>query len=155
MTAKENSKGFEFEPGAARQEDRALAAATPGQQALYMISIAAKLAGMHPQTLRIYEQRGLITPARTPKNTRLYSEADIRRLRYIQKLTTEMGMNLAGVEKVIELESQIAALHDRIDRLRSEVESAAARLKEEVDAVHRSYKRELILLPKAEVARTR
>lgn len=118
-----------------------------------MISIAARLAGMHPQTLRIYEQKGLIIPARTPKNTRLYSEADIERLRYIQKLTTELGMNLAGVEKVIELESQIEDLRARIDSLRSEVEAAARTLKQEVDAVHRSYKRELVLLPKSEIAR--
>ena len=120
-------------------------------QALYMISIAAQLAGMHPQTLRIYEQKGLICPARTPKNTRLYSEEDIKRLRYIQKLTTEMGMNLAGVEKVIELEAQIGDLHNRIAGLRAEIEEATERLKKEVEAVHKSYRRELVRLPKNEV----
>lgn len=124
-------------------------------KALYMISIAAELAGMHPQTLRIYEQKGLITPARTPKNTRLYSQSDIDRLRYIQKLTTELGMNLAGVEKVIELEAQIDDLHRRIDTLRHQVEDAAMQLKAEVDAVHRSYRRELILMPKSEIAHRR
>jgi MerR family transcriptional regulator/heat shock protein HspR len=116
-----------------------------------MISIAAELAGMHPQTLRIYEQKGLITPARTPKNTRLYSEQDILRLRYIQKLTTELGMNLAGVEKVIELEEQIDDLQTRISSLRNEVEAATRRLQQEVEAVHRSYRRELIPLPKTEI----
>ena len=120
-------------------------------KALFMISIAAKLAGMHPQTLRIYEQRGLITPARTPRNTRLYSEADVERLRYIQKLTTEIGMNLAGVEKVIELEEHIEDLQARIEGLRSEVREATRRLEEEVAAVHRSYRRELVLLPKSEM----
>lgn len=120
-------------------------------KALYMISIAAKLAGMHPQTLRIYEQKGLITPARTPKNTRLYSEEDIRRLRYIQKLTTELGMNLAGVEKVIELEQTIEELHASIGRLQSEIQAAADRLKKEIESVHKSYRRELIVLPKSEV----
>lgn len=120
-----------------------------------MISVAAELAGMHPQTLRIYEQKGLINPARTPKNTRLYSEEDIQRLRYIQHLTTEMGMNLAGVEKVIELEEQISGLHSRIARLREEMEAVARQLHEEVEAVHRSYKRELILLPRSEIAITR
>lgn len=119
-----------------------------------MISVAAELAGMHPQTLRIYEQKGLITPARTPKKTRLYSEEDIERLRYIQRLTTELGMNLAGVEKVIELEEQIEGLHSRIANLRDEMESVTRQLHEEVEAVHKSYKRELVLLPRNEVAIT-
>lgn len=119
-----------------------------------MISVAAELSGMHPQTLRIYEQKGLITPARTPKNTRLYSEEDIERLRYIQRLTTDLGMNLAGVEKVIELEEQIESLHSRIANLRDEMESVTRRLHEEVEAVHKSYKRELVLLPRNEVAIT-
>ncbi|MFA5800928.1 MAG: helix-turn-helix transcriptional regulator [Thermoleophilia bacterium] len=119
--------------------------------ALFMISVAAELAGMHPQTLRIYEQKGLISPARTPKNTRLYSEEDIRRLRYIQRLTTELGMNLAGVEKVIELEQHIEDLHSRIDELRSEVVTTTERLKQEVQAVHKSYRRELVPLSKTEI----
>ncbi len=116
-----------------------------------MISIAARLAGMHPQTLRIYEQKGLIMPDRTPKNTRLYSQEDISRLRYIQKLTTEMGMNLAGVEKVIELEGQIEDLKQSVDALRQEVKHATEKLRREVEAVHRSYRRELMLLPKNEI----
>lgn len=117
-----------------------------------MISVAADLAGMHPQTLRIYEQKGLITPARTPKNTRLYSEEDIERLHYIQRLTTDLGMNLAGVEKVIELEGQIESLHSRIASLRNEMESITRQLHQEVEAVHRSYRRELVLLPRNKVA---
>ncbi len=121
-------------------------------RALFMISIAASLAGMHPQTLRIYEQKGLVTPARTPKNTRLYSQEDISRLRYIQKLTSEMGMNLAGVEKVIELEGQIKDLQQNIDALRQEVKQATEKLRRDVEAVHRSYRRELMLLPKNEIA---
>jgi len=121
------------------------------RRALYMISVAAELAGMHPQTLRIYEQKGLITPARTPKNTRLYSDDDIARLRYIQKLTTEMGMNLAGVEKVLELEENIEQLRSRISFLRTEVEAATRKLREELEAVHRSYRRELVLMPKGEL----
>src|SRR5659263_128880 len=132
-----------------------MSATNDNTRALFMISVAAELAGMHPQTLRIYEQKGLINPARTPKNTRLYSEEDIQRLRYIQHLTTEMGMNLAGVEKVIELEEQISGLHSRIARLREEMEAVARQLHEEVEAVHRSYKRELILLPRNEIAITR
>lgn len=120
-------------------------------RALYMISVAAELAGMHPQTLRIYEQKGLITPARTPRNTRLYSEEDIVRLRYIQKLTTVMGMNLAGVEKVIELEEHIDKLRSRISSLRQEVDVSTRKLQEEIEAVHKSYRRELVLVPKGEL----
>ncbi|MFA6000727.1 MAG: helix-turn-helix transcriptional regulator [Thermoleophilia bacterium] len=122
-----------------------------GTAALFMISVAADLAGMHPQTLRIYEQKGLISPARTPKNTRLYSEQDIKRLRYIQRLTTELGMNLAGVEKVIELEQNIEDLHSRIAGLHEEMERVTRQLHEEVEAVHKSYRRELVPLPKTEI----
>ncbi|HDZ59480.1 MAG TPA: MerR family transcriptional regulator [Actinobacteria bacterium] len=121
------------------------------KKALFMISVAANLAGMHPQTLRIYEQKGLITPARTPRNTRLYSEEDIERLLYIQTLTTKMGMNLAGVDKVLELEERINRMKARIDSLKKELEAATSQLTRDVEAVHRSYRRELIPFPKTEV----
>ena len=128
--------------------DRENSEVTRGQQrALYMISIAAQLSGMHPQTLRIYEQKGLISPARTPKNTRLYSEEDIQRLRYIQRLTTELGMNLAGVMKVIELEELIDDLQSRIAGLREDVEAATDRLRPELAAAHTRYRRDLIPRP--------
>ena len=84
---------------------------------VYMISVAAELAGMHPQTLRIYETRGLITPKRSPKNTRLYSQEDVDRLRRIQELTGELGMNLAGVERVFELEEEIERMRRRMRNL--------------------------------------
>ena len=122
-----------------------------GPQPLYMISVAAELAGMHPQTLRIYEQKGLITPARTPRNTRLYSEEDIERLKKIQEFTTRLGMNLAGVEKVLELECRINDLEGSIAALRAEVAEAAGRLQREVEAVHRSYRRELVPVSKGEI----
>ena len=80
---------------------------------VYMISVAAELAGMHPQTLRIYEQRGLIEPNRSPKGTRLYSQEDVERLRRIQELTSDLGMNLAGVEKVFELEAEMDRMRRR------------------------------------------
>ena len=89
---------------------------------VYMISVAAELAGMHPQTLRIYESRGLIAPKRSPKNTRLYSEADVTRLRRIQELTGELGMNLAGVEKVFELEDEIERMRRRMRNLERQAE---------------------------------
>src|SRR5438067_13156414 len=87
------------------------------QHGVYMISVAAELAGMHPQTLRIYEARGLITPKRSPGKTRLYSQEDVDRLRRIQELTSELGMNLAGVEKVFELEGELEKMRSRMDQL--------------------------------------
>ena len=93
-----------------------------------MISVAAELAGMHPQTLRIYESRGLIQPKRSPKNTRLYSQEDVDRLRRIQELTSELGMNLAGVERVFELEDQI----DRMQRRMRNLERHAQRVQDEL-----------------------
>ena len=111
---------------------------------VYMISVAAELAGMHPQTLRIYESRGLITPQRSPKNTRLYSDEDVQRLQRIQELTTELGMNLAGVEKVFELELEI----DRMRRRMRNLERSAERLREELEGeiarVRRAAKAELV-----------
>ena len=111
---------------------------------VYMISVAAELAGMHPQTLRIYENRGLITPRRSPKNTRLYSEEDVERLRRIQQLTTELGMNLAGVERVFELEQEIDRMRRRLRNLERQASRAQAELQAEVDRVRRSFKRELV-----------
>ncbi len=104
----------------------------------YMISVAADLVGMHPQTLRMYEQKGLVRPKRTPGNTRLYSERDLERLRLIQKLTTDLGLNLAGVELVLRLEDELRKAHYRIERLQRE-------LREEVQKVHRQYRRDLVL----------
>ena len=109
-----------------------------------MISVAAELAGMHPQTLRIYETRGLIQPKRSPKNTRLYSEEDIKRLRRIQELTTELGMNLAGVEKVFELEEQIHRMERRMRNLERQANRIQQELEDEVDRVRRSFKAELV-----------
>jgi MerR family transcriptional regulator, heat shock protein HspR len=104
----------------------------------YMISIASELVGMHPQTLRIYESRGLVRPGRTPGGTRLYSERDLERLKLIQRLTTELGLNLAGVERVIALEDELAKLRARFDRLEQEMRDA-------IERVHRQYRRDLVL----------
>ncbi|MGH3105168.1 MAG: heat shock protein transcriptional repressor HspR [Gaiellaceae bacterium] len=104
----------------------------------YMISVAAELVGMHPQTLRIYEAKGLVRPGRTPGNTRLYSELDLERLRLIQRLTTELGLNLAGVDHVLRLEDELQRVHARLERLERQ-------LREEIQQVHRSYRRELVL----------
>jgi MerR family transcriptional regulator/heat shock protein HspR len=104
----------------------------------YMISVAAELVGMHPQTLRVYEEKGLVRPRRTAGNTRLYSEADLERLRLIQRLTTELGLNLAGVEAVLELEAEVGRMQARMERLQRE-------MREAIEQVHRQYRRELVL----------
>ena len=104
----------------------------------YMISVAAELVGMHPQTLRMYEQKGLVRPKRTAGNTRLYSEADLERLRLIQRLTTELGLNLAGVEAVLDLEEQLQRMQARMERLERQMREAIAE-------VHRQYRRDLVL----------
>jgi MerR family transcriptional regulator/heat shock protein HspR len=104
----------------------------------YMISVAAELVGMHPQTLRMYEQKGLVQPQRTAGNTRLYSEADLDRLRLIQRLTTQLGLNLAGVEAVLDLEDQLRRMQARMERLEREMREAIAH-------VHKQYRRELVL----------
>jgi MerR family transcriptional regulator, heat shock protein HspR len=104
----------------------------------YMISVAAELVGMHPQTLRIYEQKGLVRPKRTAGNTRLYSESDLERLRVVQKLTTDLGLNLAGVDLVLRLEDELRKAHARIERLQRQ-------LRDEVEKVHKAYRRELVL----------
>jgi MerR family transcriptional regulator/heat shock protein HspR len=104
----------------------------------YMISVAAELVGMHPQTLRIYETKGLLRPSRTPGGTRLYSEADLERLRLIQRLTSELGLNLAGVETVMRLEDELRRLRLRLDRMERQ-------MREEIRNVHKQYRREIVL----------
>ena len=105
---------------------------------IYMISVAADLVGMHPQTLRMYETKGLVRPQRTPGGTRLYSEADVERLRIVQRLTGELGLNLAGVELVLRLEDELRKAHAQVERLQAQV-------KREVQDVHKHYRRDLVV----------
>src|SRR5260221_1035755 len=105
---------------------------------MYMISVAAELAGVHPQTLRTYETKGLVRPKRTPGGTRLYSDADVERLRIIQRLTTELGLNLAGVELVLRLEDELPRAQTQIDALHKP-------LRDEGQKVHKEYRRGLVL----------
>ena len=114
------------------------------QRGVYMISVAAELAGMHPQTLRIYETRGLITPKRSSGNTRLYSQEDVDRLRRIQELTSEMGMNLAGVERVFQLEQDLARMTDRMRRLQREADRMEREMRAEMERVRRSFRFEMV-----------
>ena len=109
----------------------------------YMISVAADLVGMHPQTLRMYEAKGLVRPGRTPGGTRLYSERDLDRVRTIQRLTTEVGLNLAGVQRVLALEDDLVRLRERFERLERE-------MREAVETVHRHYRRDVVLYSEAQ-----
>jgi MerR family transcriptional regulator, heat shock protein HspR len=110
---------------------------------VFMISVAARLANMHPQTLRMYEARGLIEPQRSPKGTRLYSQEDVERLRRIQAMTAELGLNLAGVERVLTLEQEIESMHARIEQIEQQALQAQVRLAEELEQVRRSFRADL------------
>lgn len=114
------------------------------KRAVFMISVAAELAGMHPQTLRIYERKGLIDPYRTPGGTRRYSEADVERLRLISELTGQ-GLNLEGVKQVLELQDEIERLRDKIDVMEERLERLTSEAERRVREVHRSYRREIVL----------
>ena len=121
---------------------------------VFMISVAAELAAMHPQTLRMYEARGLIEPQRSPKGTRLYSQADVERLRRIQEMTTELGLNLAGVERVMEMEAQL----ERAERRVAALEGRATELKRqiaELEALRERVRAEIVHMPKGEIVRAR
>ncbi|HEV2982675.1 MAG TPA: helix-turn-helix transcriptional regulator [Solirubrobacteraceae bacterium] len=133
--------------GADRRAVRATAAITRVQVAadrgVFMISVAAELANMHPQTLRMYEARGLIEPRRSPKGTRLYSQHDVDKLRRIQEMTAELGLNLAGVERVLDLERQLERMNTRIEQLELEALEAEVKLAEQLEEVRRSFRAEL------------
>jgi MerR family transcriptional regulator/heat shock protein HspR len=122
------------------------------RRGVYMISVAAELAGMHPQTLRIYEARGLITPKRSPGKTRLYSQDDVERLRRIQELTSEMGMNLAGVEKVFELEEQLDKMRARMERLQHRTDELEQEMADEIESVKRQFRAEIVRYEPPEAA---
>ena len=109
-----------------------------------MISVAAELAEMHPQTLRMYEARGLITPKRSPKNTRLYSQEDVERLRRIQRMTAEEGLNLAGVETVLELEAQLERTRKELKRMRERASQLEQEMIDEVERIRRSMRAEIV-----------
>ncbi len=113
-------------------------------QGVFMISVAAELAEMHPQTLRMYEARGLIEPRRSPKGTRLYSHADVERLRRIQEMTAELGMNLAGVERVFELESELERMARRLEEMERQAAEVQAELEQEIERVKASFRAEVV-----------
>ena len=120
---------------------------------LYMISVAAELAGVHPQTLRIYERKRLLAPKRSAGNTRLYSDSDIERLRLIQQLTSE-GINLAGVQRIISLRAEAEELAREVERLRSRVADSQRRAREHAARPAASYKAEIVLVKRGGLVQT-
>jgi MerR family transcriptional regulator, heat shock protein HspR len=111
---------------------------------VFMISVAAELAEMHPQTLRMYEARGLIEPKRSPKGTRLYSQRDVDMLRRIQEMTSELGLNLAGVERVLELEQPLERATRRLQDLEARSAQMRAEMEREIESVRRSFRAEIV-----------
>ena len=120
---------------------------------VFMIGVAAELIGVHPQTLRMYEQKGLLRPRKSIKNTRLYCQEDVDLGLRIQELTREMGMNLSGVRKVLEMERRLADLEAENARLREELNRQREEHGRMLAEVHRSYKRELVLVPRGDLVR--
>ena len=126
---------------AARRTTKVTVSADRG---VFMISVAAELAEMHPQTLRMYEARGLIEPKRSPKGTRLYSRKDVELLRRIQEMTNELGLNLAGVERVLELEEQLERATRRLEALERRSAEMRAEMEAEIERVRKSFRAELV-----------
>jgi MerR family transcriptional regulator, heat shock protein HspR len=114
------------------------------ERGVFMISVAAELADMHPQTLRMYEARGLIEPKRSPKGTRLYSQADVERLRRIQEMTSDLGLNLAGVERVLELEEQLERASRRLEALERRSAQMREEMEAEIERVRKSFRAEIV-----------
>lgn len=118
---------------------------------VYMISVAAELTGMHPQTLRIYERKQLVYPKRSAKRTRMYSDRDIERLREIQELTRTYGVNLAGVELVMKLREQVEGLGKTVEEMTETMRAHQEEVRREIERVHKSYRRELVLVPRRDI----
>ncbi len=138
--------------GRRAQRGRGEAAGLDRRRAVFMISVAAELAEMHPQTLRMYEARGLITPKRSPKNTRLYSYADVERLRRIQRMTAEEGLNLAGVETVLQLERELERARVEAAKMRDRAAEVERQMATELERVRRSLRTEIVPYGKYENA---
>jgi MerR family transcriptional regulator/heat shock protein HspR len=128
----------------ARRTTRTTTVRVTSDRGVFMISVAAELADMHPQTLRMYEARGLIAPKRSPKGTRLYSQEDVERLGRIQEMTAELWMNLAGVERVFELEDQLERMTRRLAAMESEATRLREHMEAEIERVRRSMRAEIV-----------
>jgi MerR family transcriptional regulator/heat shock protein HspR len=120
-------------------------------EAVFVISIAAELADVHPQTLRLYERKGLIHPIRTASNIRLYSEEDIEKLKLIQKMTQDEGVNLAGVRRIFELDKMVNEMRGMIEGMEREIIELTLKMEEEIKKIHRSYRKDIVRIPRSEV----
>ena len=120
-------------------------------KAVFVISIAAELADVHPQTLRIYERKGLIRPVRTASNIRLFSEEDIEKLKLIQKMTQDEGVNLAGVKRILELDKTVDEMHGMLEDMDREIKELTVKMEEEIKKIHRSYRRDIVKMPNSTV----
>lgn len=143
--SKELRRNPGVDPDGARKGNR-----RPGDEPLYVISVAARLADVHPQTLRIYERKGLLNPARV-RNRRRYSEADIEQCRLIQELTQEMGINLAGVKMILDLRRSLEAMRRRIQALEDELEEARMEMEVRVRRVRESFRNDIVPVPRGEL----
>jgi len=132
------------QPESRRIETSRIEVTVDEDRGVFMISVAAELAEMHPQTLRIYEARGLITPKRSPKNTRLYSQRDVERLKRIQQMTNEEGLNLAGVETVLEMEARVETMRSELEAMRRRTHELENQLTEEMARVHDRLHTEIV-----------
>jgi MerR family transcriptional regulator/heat shock protein HspR len=146
MTARRSQGAHDAQPAHRRQSARVTRIEVETDRGVFMISVAAELADMHPQTLRMYEARGLVEPKRSPKGTRLYSQRDVEKLRRIHEMTAELGLNLAGVQRVLDLESEVEGMHARIEELELQALRAQVELAEELEQVRRSFRAELVPL---------
>jgi len=142
MSRAEDSRDVQLPPRAASRRVTRIEVET--DRGVFMISVAAELASMHPQTLRMYESRGLVEPKRSPKGTRLYSQQDVEKLRRIHEMTAELGLNLAGVQRVLDLESEVHSMHARIEELELQALHAQVELAQELEEVRRSFRAELV-----------
>ncbi|MGH2912778.1 MAG: heat shock protein transcriptional repressor HspR [Solirubrobacteraceae bacterium] len=139
-----SQSSHEVQPARAASVPRVTRVEVETDRGVFMISVAAELANMHPQTLRMYESRGLVEPKRSPKGTRLYSQQDVEKLRRIHEMTAELGLNLAGVQRVLDLESEVQEMHMRIEELEVKALHAQVELAEELERVRRSFRAELV-----------
>lgn len=121
------------------------------ERAVFVISVAAELADVHPQTLRLYERKGLICPIRTASNIRLYSEEDIEKLKLIQKLTQNEGVNLAGVKRILELDKMVNEMRGMLEDMERDISELTLKMEEEIRKVHRSYRKDIVRIPRSEV----
>jgi MerR family transcriptional regulator/heat shock protein HspR len=155
MTTPRSQASHDVQAAGAASPPRVTRVEVETDRGVFMISVAAELANMHPQTLRMYEARGLVEPKRSPKGTRLYSQQDVERLRRIHEMTAELGLNLAGVQRVLDLESEVQEMHDRIEELEVKALHTQVELAEELERVRRSFRAELVPYrgPRAELVR--